>query len=83
MPSPAFTTDVFVCLSQPASRCAAPLAGCRTITQSAPAACRVSAVSRSDSPLLTLEPLLLTLITSADIHLPAISKETRVRVLFS
>ena len=40
----------------------------------------VRTVSRSDSPLLVEEPLPVMLIVSADIHLPAISKELRVRV---
>ena len=83
MPSPALTTLVPVSTSQSASRCAAPDAGCRTITQSAPAAERVSAVSRRDSPLPTEELLADTLITSALIHLPAVSNETLVRVEFS
>ena len=50
---------------------------------SAPAARRVSAVSRRDSPLAAEEPEELTLMTSALIHLPATSKDTRVRVEFS
>ena len=51
--------------------------------QSAPIAASVAAVSRSDSPLPTDDPLADTLIVSALIHLPATSKETRVRVEFS
>ena len=47
---------------------------------STPIAATVSTVSRSDSPLDTEEPFALTLITSADSHLPAISKDERVRV---
>ena len=66
-----------------ASCCAAPEAGCRMISASAPAARSVSAVSRSDSPLATDDPDALTLITSALIHLPATSNDTRVRVEFS
>ena len=66
-----------------ASCWAAPDAGCRMISASAPAARRVSAVSRSDSPLATDDPEALTLITSALIHLPATSNDTRVRVEFS
>ena len=50
---------------------------------SAPAARRVIAVSRRDSPLDTEELDALTLMTSALIHLPATSKDTRVRVEFS
>jgi hypothetical protein len=52
-------------------------------TQSAPAAASVCAVSRRDSPLPTELPLADTLTTSALIHLPAISNETRVRVELS
>ena len=37
-------------------------------------AATVSTVSRSDSPFDTDEPFALMLITSADSHLPAISK---------
>jgi hypothetical protein len=65
---------------QLARRWAAPDAGWRTITQSAPIAERVSEVSRSDSPFDTDEPRALTLTVSALIHFPAISNETRVRV---
>ena len=89
VPSPALTMAVWVPVApasrsiQPASRCAAPEAGCRTITQSAPIAERVSAVSRRDSPFDTEDPEALTLTVSALIHLPAISNETRVRVEFS
>ena len=83
IPSPALTTPVPVCPSQPASRWAAPEAGCRTITQSAPMAERVSAVSRNDSPFATDEPDALTFTVSALIHLPATSNDTRVRVEFS
>ena len=63
-----------------ASRCGAPEAGCRITTASAPIACRVSAVSLSDSPLDTLDPLAEKLITSADSRLAASSNEIRVRV---
>ena len=52
-------------------------------TASAPMASRVSAVSLSDSPLDTLEPLAAKLMTSADSRLAAASNETRVRVLSS
>jgi hypothetical protein len=82
VPSPALTIDV-ASPTQPANRCAAPEAGWRTTMQSAPIADSVSAVSRSDSPLPTLDPDAETLIVSALIHLPAASKETRVRVEFS
>jgi hypothetical protein len=89
VPSPALTIEVWVPVfsrsrsTQPASRCAAPEAGWRTTTQSAPTADSVSAVSRSDSPFPTDEPEALTLTVSALIHLPATSNETRVRVEFS
>ena len=85
VPSPALITDgpPSAVVVQSARRCAAPEAGCRMISASAPAARRVSAVSRSDSPLPTDDPEALTLITSALIHLPATSKDTRVRVEFS
>lgn len=49
-------------------------------TASAPMASRVSAVSLSDSPLDTLDPLAEKLITSADSRLAAASNEMRVRV---
>ena len=77
MPSPALITTPFV---HPASRFAAPDSGWRSTTASAPMACKVSAVSFSDSPLLTLEPLAEKLITSADKRLAAASKEIRVLV---
>ena len=64
-------------------RCGAPEAGCRTTRQSVPAAASVEAVSRRDSPLLTEDALAETLMVSALIHLPATSKDTRVRVEFS
>ena len=63
-----------------ANRCAAPDAECRMITASAPMACKVCAVSFSDSPLLILEPFEEKLMTSADSRLAAASKEIRVRV---
>ena len=85
VPSPALITDgppssVAV---HSASCWAAPDAGWRMISASAPAARSVSAVSRSDSPLATDDPDALTLMTSALIHLPATSNDTRVRVEFS
>ena len=46
-------------------------------------AVRVSAVSRTDSPYGTEEARAETLMTSALIHLPAVSNDTRVRVEFS
>ena len=63
-----------------AKRCPAPDAECRMITASAPIACKVCAVSLSDSPLLMLEPFEEKLITSADSRLAAASKEILVRV---
>ena len=89
VPSPALTMTVGVPVvsrslsTHAASRWAAPDAGCRTITQSAPMAERVSAVSRNDSPFATDEPDALTFTVSALIHLPATSNDTRVRVEFS
>ena len=77
VPSPAFTTLPRI---QCDSRCGAPLAQCRHTTASLPIASRVSAVSLSDSPLLTLEPLAEKLMTSADSRLAATSNEVRVRV---
>jgi hypothetical protein len=49
-----------------ASRCGAPLEECLMTTASAPIASSVSAVSLSDSPLETLDPLAEKLMTSAD-----------------
>ena len=43
-------------------------------------ASRFRAVSTSVSPLLTLEPLAETLMTSAESHFPAISNEDRVKI---
>ena len=79
VPSPALTTDE---RTQPewASRCGAPLAPWRMTTASAPIASRVSAVSLSDSPLDSEEPLAEKLMTSAESRLAAASKEMRVRV---
>src|SRR3954452_1863174 len=59
---------------------AAPLAPWRITSPSTPMAATVRTVSRRLSPLLTLEPLAETLMTSAESHLPAISKDERVRV---
>src|SRR6476469_4246974 len=50
---------------------------------SAPIACKVSAVSLSDSPFATLDPPALKLITSADSRFAASSNEILVRVEFS
>ena len=79
VPSPALTTAPLI---HPAfaSRCGAPEAQCRTTTASAPIASRVSAVSLRLSPLETLDPWALKLMTSADSRLAAASNEIRVRV---
>ena len=79
VPSPALTT--LEC-TQPewASRCGAPEAPCRTTTASAPIASSVSAVSLSDSPLDSDDPLAEKLMTSAESRFAAASNEIRVRV---
>ena len=77
VPSPAFST---LPLTQPASRCAAPEAGCLMTTASAPMASSVSAVSLRLSPLATLDPFAEKLITSADSRLAAASNEILVLV---
>ena len=79
VPSPALTTEA---RTQPelASRCGAPLAPCRITTASQPIASRVSAVSLSDSPFDSDEPLAEKLMTSAESRLAAASNEMRVRV---
>ena len=80
MPSPAFST----CASTHRVSCSGdPLEECRITIASAPIACRVSAVSFSDSPLATEEPPALKLITSADSRFAASSNEILVRVEFS
>jgi hypothetical protein len=66
--------------TQPASRCGAPEALCRTTTASAPMASSVRAVSLRLSPLATLDPLAEKLITSADSRLAAASNEILVLV---
>ena len=80
VPSPAFSTEA---RTNRDSVCAAPDDECRITMASAPIAWRVSAVSLSDSPLLTLEPPVEKLMTSADNRFAASSKEIRVRVEFS
>jgi hypothetical protein len=52
----------------------------RITMASAPMACRVRAVSLSDSPLATDDPDVEKLITSADRRFAASSNEIRVRV---
>ena len=65
------------------SRFGAPDDGCRMMIASAPTERSVLAVSFRDSPFFTLELDAETLMTSALIHLPAVSNEDRVRVEFS
>ena len=77
MPSPALIT---LPSTQAESRCGAPEEPCRQTTASAPIACRVQAVSLSDSPLETDDPLAEKLITSAESRLAATSNEILVRV---
>src|SRR5690606_41615648 len=77
MPSPALTIEHFV---HWAIWAGAPEAMCRMIIMSTPMASMVFTVSRSDSPLDTEVPLPVRLIVSAESHLPASSKELRVRV---
>ena len=79
VPSPALTIEPPI-HPECASVCGAPLAPCRMTTASAPIASRVSAVSFRLSPLETLEPLALKLMTSAESRLAAASNEIRVRV---
>ena len=76
-PSPALRTFAS---THSVSRRGAPLEEWRMTMASTPMAWRVSAVSFSDSPLLTLEPLAEKLMTSADSRFSATSKEIRVRV---
>src|SRR5690625_178432 len=84
-PSPALITDGPSPLgaTQFATCCAAPDDGWRMIIESAPKEDNVNAVSRSDSPFFTEDDDAERLMTSADIHLPAVSNEARVRVEFS
>ena len=76
-PSPALT---MLQRSSRASSAAAPADECRTTTTSGLMASTFLAVSRRLSPLAALEPLAEKLMTSAESHLPAISKDVRVRV---
>jgi hypothetical protein len=80
VPSPAFNTLPWTHL---VSVFGAPEEEWRMTMASAPIAWRVRAVSFSDSPLATLDPLVEKLITSADRRLAASSNEIRVRVEFS
>ena len=80
VPSPAFSTRPSTHL---VSCRGDPLEEWRITIASAPIACNVNAVSFSDSPFATLDPLALKLITSADSRLAASSKLIRVRVEFS
>ena len=79
VPSPALMTEPSIHPAV-ARRYGAPEAPCLTMTASAPMASRVNAVSLSDSPLETDEPLPEKVITSADNRLAANSKDSRVRV---
>ena len=76
-PSPALTTAH---LRARARSWAAPEAPWRTTTTSGLMASMFFAVSRSVSPFAALDPAALQFTTSAESHLPAISKEVRVRV---
>ena len=76
-PSPALTTEHLRCLARSAGP---PEALWRTTTTSGLIASMFFAVSRKLSPFSALEPETEKLMTSADSHLPAISKEVRVRV---
>src|SRR5713101_4587332 len=76
-PSPAFTTEHLRCLARSAGP---PAALWRTTTTSGLMASMFFAVSRKLSPFSALEPETEKLMTSAESHLPAISKEVRVRV---
>ena len=80
MPSPAFRT---LALTHRESVYGAPEDECLITMASAPIAWSVSAVSFSDSPFDTDEPLVEKLITSADSRFAASSKEIRVLVEFS
>ena len=79
MPSPALmigTSIQSVC----ARRCGAPEDWWRITTASMPIESSVCAVSFSDSPFETLDPLAPKLMTSAESRFSAASKEIRVRV---
>ena len=80
LPSPAFTTDADVWR---ATRSAAPAQGARITIAAGSYADSVAIVSRSDSPLSTLEPLERTATTSAERRLAASSNDELVRVLAS
>ena len=66
-----------------ATKLGAPALGCRSISPSICIAFRVSTVFRSDSPFFTLLSAVDMFITFAPSVLPACSKDTLVRVLFS
>src|SRR5699024_10050651 len=84
-PSPALITDGPSPLgaTQFATCCAAPDDGRRMIIEFAPIQDHVHAVSRSDPPFHTEDHDPERVMTSADIHLPAVSHAARVRVEFS
>ncbi len=79
LPSPALITAASI-HPESASCCGAPEDAWRITTASALMAMSVCAVSLSDSPLDTEEPLAEKLITSALSRLAAVSNEIRVRV---
>ena len=82
MPSPAFITTALIQFLV-ANKCGAPDDPCLITTASAPIDCKVCAVSFKLSPLETLDPLALKLITSALSLFEAASKDILVRVLSS
>ena len=77
MPSPALTTRASV---TSATNCAAPASGWRSTITSGSYAESVSAVSFSDSPLSTDEPVDFSVSVSADSRLAASSNDELVRV---
>ena len=77
MPSPALTTCARVVR---ATICGAPMCGWRTTITSGSYSASVSAVSRSDSPLSTDDPLARSVIVSAERRFAASSKLESVRV---
>ena len=76
-PSPAFTMLV---RARAATKCGAPDAACRSTMASACIASMFRIVSRSVSPLVTLDCAGLTFTTSAPSRFPASSNDVRVRV---
>ncbi len=76
-PSPALTTLADV---QPATRCGAPAAACRTTIASMPMASIVCTVSSRLSPFFTDDVPTENVIVSAPSRLAAVSNDRRVRV---